>query len=232
MGYAAAVSFVDEQVGRVLGALRRHGGENATLTLLLSDHGFKLGHHGNHWGKHTLMSADTHVPLLLRAPGFGPKRVHAPVELIDLFPTLCELAGLHEPGAPCVEARRSRQRASRQPPLEGRSLVPLMRRRSPKAAVARAAAISQWPLRKPLQCMGYAVRTQGWLLIQWAADQRPREKGRAAGASDCEAHTDLFRVDRNASRSGELRDELLPSGSHPHVTRRLRRRLWAALRRR
>ena len=63
LGYAAAVSFVDAQVGRVVTALRRLRADNTTLLVLLSDHGWKLGHHGG-WGKHTLMAADTCMPLL------------------------------------------------------------------------------------------------------------------------------------------------------------------------
>ena len=69
--YAAAVAFVDAQVGRVLSALGARA--NSTLTLLVSDHGWKLGHAGG-WGKHTLLAADTQVPLLIWAPGYVPRR--------------------------------------------------------------------------------------------------------------------------------------------------------------
>ena len=273
--YAAAVSFVDEQVGRVLGALRRVGGENDTITVLLSDHGWKLGHHGA-WGKHTLMAADTHVPLILHAPGYAPKRVHAPVELIDVYPTLCELAGLSWRGgrawhvARATEAHSAaaaavatgahpaaaddgadgdgteagdgaghqrrlgrRRRAHDQPPLEGRSLVPLMRRPAPRMVLRRSAAFSQWPLRKrSLRCMGYAVRTQGWLLVQWAADHEQRPPPAAADeAQSCEAHSDLFKVARNASRLGVLEEQLLPAsgGRRTVLARSLRRRLWRVM---
>ena len=199
-GYAAAVSFVDAQVGRVTASLDALGQANTTTVVLLSDHGFKLGHLGGHWGKHTLMAADTHVPFLIRpAPSggggtgrgdgaFSPRRVRAPVELIDLFPTLCELSGLPPPRA---SAHR----------LEGRSLVPLMRGRPSRLALARSAAFSQWPRvslapvdsrggsrgggapSPPLECAGYAVRTQGWTLIQWAA---PDDDGGDGGGGDGE----------------------------------------------
>ena len=259
-GYAAAVSFVDEQVGRVLGALRRVGGENDTITVLLSDHGWKLGHHGA-WGKHTLMAADTHVPFILRAPGYAPKRVHAPVELIDLYPTLCELAGLSWRGGRAwhTEAQYAaalpppaaaddgsdgddteggrrlgrRRRAHDQPPLEGRSLVPLMRRPAPRMVLRRSAAFSQWPLRKrSVRCMGYAVRTQGWLLVQWAADHEQHQSPAAADeGQSCESHSDLFKVARNASRLGVLEEQLLPAsgGRRTVVAKSLRRRLWRVM---
>ena len=269
VAYAAAVSFADAQVGRVLDALQRQGGENTTLTILLSDHGWKLGHHGG-WGKHTLMAADTHVPLIIRAPGFPPKRVHAPVELIDVYPTLCELARLPwrgrstrkrgegrgasestaaagsvgadeawlsagekaAAGGGDDEGRRlgrRRRSATVAPPLEGRSLVPLMRRPSPRAFVARSAALSQWTIRKrAARCTGYALRTQGWLLIQWAADEPRATSGKPSAAVEgraCEAHSDLFRVARNESRQGVLREVLIASGGRRAVRRSLQRRL-------
>ena len=216
--YAAAVSFVDGQCGRVVGALG--AAANGTVVVLLSDHGWKLGHHGG-WGKHTLLAADTHVPLMVSAPGYASKRVHAPVELVDLYPTLLELAGLPQP-------RRSRH----QPPLAGRTLLPLMRRRTPRQRLTAAAAYSQWPIRRPMRCMGYAVRTQGWLLIQWAADPHQRPPPSPAEVTACEASADLFRVRRNLSHPGEIHESLLSASrpgsaplGHPAVVSRLRRRL-------
>ena len=60
--------------------------------MVIGDHGWKLGHLGG-WGKHSLMTQDTHVPLIIRTPRHGPsgsggRVVHEPVELIDLYPTL------------------------------------------------------------------------------------------------------------------------------------------------
>ena len=277
--YGAAVSFVDGQIGRVLDALdHAHsggdggdgggggggcGGFNSTIVVLLSDHGFKLGHHGG-WGKHTLTADDTHVPLMIHSPRFAPKRIHAPVELIDIYPTLCDLAGVPPPHAtngaaatsstsnlPVARGRRllsGRGAFAAQPPLEGRSLVPLMRRPTPTAFVAEAAAFSQWPYRRRgVHCMGYAVRTQGWLLVQWTLDWRDGTHDVAAGARrrQCEGlHTrnaDLFRVHRNESREGVLREMLVPPLhkprghgqaahlGHPAIVRRLRRRLRQAM---
>ena len=98
--YAACVSFVDSQVGRVVSALGSGARvQRRSVVVLLSDHGWKLSHHGA-WGKHTLMSADTRVPLLLHVPWLPAshgRSVDLPVELLDLYPTLLELANLPPP---------------------------------------------------------------------------------------------------------------------------------------
>ena len=80
--------------------------------------------------------------------------------------------------------------------------------------------------------MGYAVRTQGWLLVQWAADHEQRPPPAAADeAQSCEAHSDLFKVARNASRLGVLEEQLLPAsgGRRTVLARSLRRRLWRVM---
>jgi len=97
-GYAACVSYTDANVGRVLDALESSGAAGNTIVVFWGDHGWKLGDHSS-WCKHTNFEVDTRVPLLMRVPG-GPagETVSSPVELIDLYPTLCELAGLPVPG--------------------------------------------------------------------------------------------------------------------------------------
>ncbi len=93
--YRASVSFVDAQVGRVLGALKDNDLEDNTLVIFLSDHGYHLGEHG-HWQKQTLFEEATRVPLIVkggqaRIAGFSDDR---PVELIDLYPTVASWAGI------------------------------------------------------------------------------------------------------------------------------------------
>ncbi|MFN7964011.1 MAG: sulfatase [Thermoanaerobaculia bacterium] len=96
--YLAAVSFVDALVGRLLEAwwASPHGREG--LVVLWSDHGF---HHGQkrHWRKETPWREGTRVPLLLAAPWLPSPGVpcNQPVSLLDLYPTLAELAGLEAP---------------------------------------------------------------------------------------------------------------------------------------
>ena len=120
--YAACVSFVDSQVGRVLSALGSGALAQRSVVVLLSDHGWKLGHYGA-WGKHTLLAADTHVPLLLHAPWLPAshgRSVDLPVELLDLYPTLLELANLPPP--PTLTPHSRTRKAPHSPTAPGRRL--------------------------------------------------------------------------------------------------------------
>ncbi len=92
--YAAATSYVDAQVGKVLAELERLRLADNTIVVFWGDHGFHLGDVG-HWGKHTNFERATRSPLMLRAPGVSqPGVCSALVETVDLFPTLIDLAGL------------------------------------------------------------------------------------------------------------------------------------------
>jgi arylsulfatase A-like enzyme len=97
-GYYASVSFIDEQVGRLLAELDQLGLAQNTIVVLWGDHGWKLGEH-NGWCKQTNYEIDTRVPLLIYAPGANAngKSCGSLVELVDIYPTLCELAGLPVP---------------------------------------------------------------------------------------------------------------------------------------
>lgn len=96
--YCATVSFVDAQVGRVLDKLESTGLADRTLVVFVSDHGYHLGEHG-HWQKGTLFQDATRVPLIIRPPGSmdGLPSTNAPVELVDLYPTIAEYAGVEVP---------------------------------------------------------------------------------------------------------------------------------------
>lgn len=111
-GYFACVSFVDAQVGRLLAALDQLELAEETIIVLWGDHGWQLGEHGM-WNKHSCFETSMHAPLLVAAPGQpGVKagtRVPALVEFIDIYPSLCELAGMPIPAH-----------------VEGRSFLPLM----------------------------------------------------------------------------------------------------------
>lgn len=108
--YLACLTFVDAQIGRVLDALEASPHARNTVVVVLGDNGLSLGEKSR-WGKRSLWERDTHVPLMVRAPGFpAGSRCAEPAGLIDLYPTLLEL---------CGDAPESR--------LEGRSLVPQMR---------------------------------------------------------------------------------------------------------
>ena len=112
-GYYACVSFTDAQIGRVMAALDRLDLAANTIVVLWGDHGWQLGEHGM-WNKHSCFETSMHAPLIVSAPmekAVRPgTRVRALTEFIDIYPTLCELAGIPAPGH-----------------LQGRSAVPLMK---------------------------------------------------------------------------------------------------------
>lgn len=92
--YLASISFVDSQVGRVLDALEASGHADDTIVVLWSDHGWHLGEKLI-TGKNTLWDRSTRVPLIFAGPGVGVGQTTTqPAELIDMYPTLAELAGL------------------------------------------------------------------------------------------------------------------------------------------
>ncbi|MEW4527262.1 sulfatase [Maioricimonas sp. JC845] len=96
-GYYACVSFTDAQIGRVLDTLDELGLADNTIVVLWGDHGWNLGEH-KLWCKHSCFETSMHIPLIIRAPGIkGGRRTDAMTETIDLYPTLCELAGLPLP---------------------------------------------------------------------------------------------------------------------------------------
>jgi choline-sulfatase len=91
--YYAAVSYLDERIGEVLGALERSGLSERTTVLFCADHGEMLGERGL-WYKMSFHEPSARVPLIVRAPGARPQRVAQPVSLLDVTPTFLELAGL------------------------------------------------------------------------------------------------------------------------------------------
>lgn len=96
-GYYACVSYVDAQIGRVIDTLEDLGLSKNTMIILWGDHGWFLGEHG-FWSKHADFERAAHVPLIVKMP-WKKQGVNtdALVELVDVYPTLCELAGLNLP---------------------------------------------------------------------------------------------------------------------------------------
>ena len=97
-GYYACVSYVDAQIGLMFEALEKEGVRDNTIIVIWGDHGWHLGEMGI-WGKATNYEIATRVPLIFWTPKMNDrgKGSNALVELVDLYPTLCELAGLAEP---------------------------------------------------------------------------------------------------------------------------------------
>ena len=145
-GYYACVSYMDAQVGRVLEELDRLGLRDSTVVVLWGDHGWKLGEHGE-WCKHTNFENDTHAPLICSAPGQKASGQHskALVEFVDVYPSLCEPAGLPLPSH-----------------LEGLSFAPLLN--EPERPWKKA-AFSQYPRSGGI--MGYSMRTDRYRLTRW-----------------------------------------------------------------
>lgn len=111
--YYGMISYVDDKVGRILDALEACELAEDTIVVFCADHGEMLGERGM-WFKQTFFEWSSRVPLMICAPGrIAPRRVAAPVSLVDLLPTLLELATEGAPPAPAG-------------PLDGLSLLPLM----------------------------------------------------------------------------------------------------------
>lgn len=124
--YAACTSFVDAQVGRLLGRLDELGLTENTVIVFWGDHGWHLGDLGM-WGKATDYEVATRAPLIVAGPGVTAKGrgCNALVEFVDIYPTLCQLAGVAPPKS-----------------LEGTSFVPLL---SQPDLPWKTAAFSQFP---------------------------------------------------------------------------------------
>lgn len=106
--YYASVSFMDQQVGRILDALAHSPHAEQTAVIFTSDHGYHLGEHG-FWQKSNLHEEVIRVPLIIRAPGMPSGRTNSIAELVDLYPTICDLTDVPIPVA-----------------AEGKSLLPVL----------------------------------------------------------------------------------------------------------
>ena len=91
--YYASVAYMDKQIGKVLNALKEEGLEENTIVIFTSDHGFHLGEH-KFWMKVSLHEESVRVPMIIKVPGKSAAVCNSFVELIDLYPTISELAGL------------------------------------------------------------------------------------------------------------------------------------------
>ena len=89
--YAAATSYTDAQIGRVLDQLDALGLTENTVIAFCGDHGYNLAENGT-WGKNIVFEATLHSPLIVSLPGqqLPGERTDALVELVDIFPTLCD----------------------------------------------------------------------------------------------------------------------------------------------
>ncbi len=161
-GYYASVSMMDAQVGKLLDALEKAGLRENTIVVLWGDHGWKLGEYGM-WSKHSNSELDTRSPLIISAPGFPKeKTTQSVVELIDVYPTLCDLAGIEKPTH-----------------LQGESLVPILKDQKAKI---KEVAMSQYPRGKKLDTdstkraiMGYSITDGHYRFIRWQQYKNPKK---------------------------------------------------------
>jgi iduronate 2-sulfatase len=163
-GYYACVSFVDSLVGQLLEKLAATPDpvqtgkmmDETTIIVLWGDHGFYLGEH-DRWAKHSITERTTAAPLIIVDPrnSVTGTKTMSPANTIDLYPTLCELAGLPLPEQPTsadIDGGR---------PLRGSSLVPLLK--DPQASV-HAGAVSHFNSKG---YSAYAYRTERYRYIEW-----------------------------------------------------------------
>ncbi|MCC9605603.1 sulfatase-like hydrolase/transferase [Blastopirellula sp. JC732] len=94
--YFAIITHMDEQIGKILQALRESGKEENTYVFFTSDHGLAVGHHGL-MGKQNMYDHSSRVPLLMAGPSVEPGTNDAAVYLQDILPTTLELAGIAKP---------------------------------------------------------------------------------------------------------------------------------------
>ena len=176
-GYYAALSYTDAQVGKVLRELQDQRLADNTIIVLWADHGWKLGEH-NMWTKHSNMEDDIHVPFMVRVPGVTDDGMRSKglVELVDIFPTLTELAGIDSPPV-CPEGSKDLLAC-----IEGTSVAPLLKKPEQQW---KKAAFSQYPRpsyegliqipgKPPFSnntheedIMGYSVRVDQYHFIEW-----------------------------------------------------------------
>lgn len=154
--YYASISYMDTQVGRLLDALDTLGLNDNTIVVFLSDHGYHLGHHGL-WQKGDLFEGSVRVPLIVALPDgkSADTSTEALVELVDLYPTLVDLAALPQPEH-----------------LAGRSMVPVLenpahqeRAAAFTVAWSRARWVHPEALDRPV--LGYTIRTPQYRYTEW-----------------------------------------------------------------
>ena len=145
LAYYAAISFVDAQIGKLLDAVDSLGLSDNTIIVFWSDHGYHLGEHGL-WFKQSCFEESAKCPLIISVPGSkkAGQICRRTVELVDIYPTLADLAGLQSPDG-----------------LEGFSLLRLLK--NPKAKWDHPAYTQVQRAKIP----GHSVRTEKWRYTEW-----------------------------------------------------------------
>jgi arylsulfatase A-like enzyme len=152
IAYNACVSFIDAQIGKILDVLDDLNISKNTIVILCGDHGYHLGHQGL-WGKNTNFETAVRVPLIIsgRNDLFNGKESDLIVELLDIMPTLCSLAGIPVPEG-----------------VQGVSLLPYL---EGSVKSEGKTAVSQHPGHylgdNSVGYMGYSLRTDQYRYTEW-----------------------------------------------------------------
>jgi len=146
-GYYAATTYVDTQIGKLIEELKKQGLDKNTIIIVWGDHGWHLGDHGM-WNKHTNFEQATRSPMIIVDPSIGKTiKVDSPTEFVDIYPTLCDLAGISAPKN-----------------LAGVSLRPLIDGSEKKV---KEYAISEMTRGKKI---GYTLRNDRYRYTAWVGD--------------------------------------------------------------
>ncbi|MEZ6039578.1 MAG: sulfatase-like hydrolase/transferase [Planctomycetaceae bacterium] len=143
-GYYAATSYTDAQIGKVMAALDQAGVSDNTIIVMWGDHGWHLGDHSM-WCKHTNYEQATRIPVIVAAPGgVSGAKTSSLIETVDIYPTLCELAGL--------------------PPREGLDGISFAQVLKSPTIRTRDSVIHVYPRGGRL---GRAIRTDHYRMVEW-----------------------------------------------------------------
>ena len=143
-GYYACTSYTDAQIGRVLDALRKVGLDDNTIVVVWGDHGYHLGDHGL-WSKLTNFEAPTRTLMMMSVPGMTRgQQCRTMTEFVDIYPTVCELAGIEPPSW-----------------IDGTSLVPVLK--NPRKRIKKYAFMQA--NRREIQ--GYSIRDSRYRYVEW-----------------------------------------------------------------
>lgn len=200
-GYYASVSYVDELFGQVIQQLKDLNLYDNTIIILWGDHGWKLGEH-NGWCKQSNFNIDIHVPMIVHYPNQpnAGQQTFGITELIDMFPSLCDLAGIDKPSY-----------------LQGTSFVPLVENPNQDW---KSAAFSQFHRRPKVtpdgkRYMGYSIRTITHHFVEWYYwDHKKGQRGELATTElydilkDPQENENVASKSENSSIIKELSDQL------------------------
>jgi arylsulfatase A-like enzyme len=168
--YYACVSYIDAQIGKLLDELESQGIAEETVIILWSDHGYHLGDHGL-WNKLTNFENSTRSALMICAPEYKRNmKTNAVTEFVDLFPTICDLAGIEKPGY-----------------LDGESLINVLRYPEKTKTDYAFGQFSRGNI------YGYSCRDKRFRLVEWVENFRtylPFEGKKIAGIELYDYQTD------------------------------------------